>query len=278
MSIVESLIASMPFVKQLFREDVSITVFDREKVMYISDSRTVNLGLKIGDALFEEHRDFKCLKDGRELNTSHIPAETFGVPFDVVFIPVKSQEDEVEAVLSINYSMENQKKLEGMINETNEAISELLNGVQQVAAHSEELTAVAAEILTNSRKAVENSTGITSITQMIREISEQTSLLGLNAAIEAARVGDAGSGFGIVAKEVRKLSDNSKAAAEQIEISLAAVKGSIEHTESDIGQIAAASEDQSRLVTQFMDSIEHLKETSSRLKSFIDGMTSYHQD
>ncbi|MEF2966807.1 methyl-accepting chemotaxis protein [Paenibacillus sp. M1] len=278
MNIVEALIASMPFVKQLFREEVSIAIMDREKVLYCADSEKIKLGLQAGDPLFEENRDFKDLKNGREKNTARIPAELFGIPFDVVFIPVKDEHDEVVAILSINYSLENQTALEKMMSETDAAISDLLGGVQQVAAHSEELSATVIDILGSSKLAVENSSNVTNITQMIREISDQTNLLGLNAAIEAARVGEAGAGFGVVAKEVRKLSDNSKQAVIQIEQSLSSVKDSIVQMESDIGQIAAASEDQAQLVTQFVNSIEQLKETSSQLKNYIEGMLSYQQD
>ncbi|QHT62271.1 hypothetical protein GXP70_21335 [Paenibacillus lycopersici] len=278
MNRIEALVASMPFVKELFREDVSLAVYDREKVLFWSDGKAVKLGLQAGDALPEEDRDFKPLKDGKERSTARMPAERFGVPVDVVCIPVKDENDEVAAILSIRYSMENQRSLESLMTETEATIDNLLGGIRQVAAHSEQLTASVGEILHNSQQAVENSSGVASITQLIREISEQTNLLGLNAAIEAARVGEAGAGFGVVAKEVRKLADNSKQAAGQIEESLASVKASIAQMESDIGQIAAASTDQAKLVMAFMSSIEQLKTTSGHLKAFVDHMLTHGMD
>jgi Methyl-accepting chemotaxis protein len=57
---------------------------------------------------------------------------------------------------------------------------------------------------------------INKVLDAITHIASQTKMLGLNAAIEAARAGEAGRGFGVVAVEIRKLSDNSKQTADLI--------------------------------------------------------------
>ncbi|MBN2981867.1 hypothetical protein JW799_11460 [Cohnella algarum] len=274
MNIVEAVIQCMPYIRQMIREDVAISVMDHEKLLYHSDGESLKIGAKAGDALIEEARDFKGLNGGKVKTMVHMPEEVLGFPFDIVYIPILDENEEVVAVISVDYSMENQSKLASLMEETENTVSSLLSGIQQVAAHSEELSATSEEILRNSKHAVQNSEGITNVTSVIREISDQTNLLGLNAAIEAARVGELGAGFEVVAKEVRKLSVSTKEATAEIENSLGFVQQSIKQMESEISQIANASRDQAELVAQFMSGIEQLNETNRKLKEFFEKLVS----
>ena len=137
-------------------------------------------------------------------------------------------------------------------------------GEQKVATATDEMQRIAGTVSTAADKirSLEARTNeISSIAGVIKEIAAQTNLLALNAAIEAARAGEQGRGFAVVADEVRKLAERTSAATEEIGGMIGAIQGD---TSSAVGTMDQA-------LPQVERGVELAQEAAQSLRDIRDG-------
>ncbi len=177
---------------------------------------------------------------------------------------VKEAMEELEA--SIEETVNSVEESKAITEETGEnskegqkAISASIEGMRKINNKMEELASIINSLGRSSEE-------IGKITDVISDIADQTNLLALNAAIEAARAGEHGRGFAVVADEVRKLAERSQQAAGEI-------GNLIKGIQQEVQNAVVSADEGKQEVEKGMELAKHAGDTFSKINESIQAIT-----
>ncbi|MFP6281835.1 methyl-accepting chemotaxis protein TlpB [Helicobacter pylori] len=176
---------------------------------------------------------------------------------------VKNKATDVASMMnaSIEQSQGLRKRLietQGLVKESKDAIGDLFSQITE-SAHTEE------ELSSKVEQLSRNADDVKSILDIINDIADQTNLLALNAAIEAARAGEHGRGFAVVADEVRNLAGRTQK-------SLAEINSTIMVIVQEINDVSSQMNLNSQKMERLSDMSKNVQETYEKMSSNLSSV------
>lgn len=264
--LLKSVYNSINYISIFFDNDIEIMLTDREEVLFYQGSREIDAKIKVGSPAG------KFVIEAMEIGKNDIkiiPENFIGVAFKSYMIPIKDGQTVVGSI-AIGKSLAKKNAVMDITNELKTKLSDIQKVITDITSGVNELAGMNSDILCETNAAKEKAKDTDNIVNLIKEISSQTNLLGLNAAIESARAGEYGRGFNIVAQEIRKLSSTSNESIGKIEHVIKSMSASVGKINNKVANAEEISNEQSKALREIASSIDQLNTTVKILGKTAD--------
>lgn len=248
----------------LLINDVGVTLVNRKEFLLYKRGKNLKHDLKIeaGLALKPEMIVSIAMNENRRV-VQRVAKELWGVPLIAIAIPLKNEAGEIIGAASVQQDIDDQDKIKNMARTLGTNTASLASTTEELTAQSEEIATACRNLLTVAEDSQQRINETDGVLTFIKGVATQTNLLGLNAAIEAARVGEQGRGFGVVADEIRKLADNSTNSINKIETTLTTIKADSANTTQKLQQIET-------VIGQIAEAISHVAEALQETNILVE--------
>ena len=154
-----------------------------------------------------------------------------------------------------------------------DSTSTLASTSQEISAQTEEISAVSRAMSIAASQSQNRLQETDQVVGLIKAIAGQTNMLGLNAAIEAARVGEQGRGFGVVAEEIRKLAASTGDSIKQIEATLRTIRDDSRKNYEQACRIDEVMPQIAQAITQVAGTVQEVNEMARNLNQMAADLT-----
>lgn len=252
--------------------DVGVAICDLEKVLFYRPARTLDLKVSPGDAIKPGSALYRAIHEKRRVVVMQKDASLYGVPYVGVGSPLLNERNEIIGAITISESTHRYDLLKQASSGIGANIETIASTAEEISAQTEEIAAASRTLTATLQQSQNRVKDTDQVLGLIKAIAGQTNLLGLNAAIEAARVGEHGRGFGVVAEEIRKLAASTSESVKNIEDIVRAIQEDSAATRGQMTQIDDMISQITGAITQVAESTQQLNDMAKNLSGMADGL------
>ncbi|NPV90885.1 MAG: chemotaxis protein [Firmicutes bacterium] len=260
-----------PHLKEIMGKDLMLCLTDEENFIFYHPGDKIDIKAKAGEKIPSSDPLIAAMANKKQI-IGKVPSEAYGYPFKAVVTPLFNKDQEAIGCIGVGIDLEDDILIENLAAKLNASVQEIATVMEEIAASAGIITNNEGTLVERVKDVASISDEINEVLDFIKNVADQTKMLGLNAAIEAARAGEHGRGFGVVAEEIRKLSDQSKETADrirkltkEIENKLQIIREASEGTLKQSQEQAAATEEVTASVMEMAQMSERLTETAKAL-------------
>lgn len=207
-NILEALIETAGLFNQATIKDTAIAITDKERYLYYMPGEQLNHRVKAGDFIPKGALVEQAMTSGKK-QVAVVDQKVFGFPYIGTATPLFDENKKVIGSIFIGENTQEQELIKEMAEVITNNVGEVNEMAQGISGKMERLSHLQRELTRRVSGFNEEIQGIEGFSKVIDGIAKQTNMLGINAAIESARLGEAGRGFAVVAEEIGKLSKRS---------------------------------------------------------------------
>jgi len=263
--------ALAPYINNITAEDMGISVVKDGVYAAYAPAVRLNLGTKPGEAV-RGAVSKECIRTGKPITRLiSLEKSPYGIPYVACAMPIKDGE-RVIGCITTTQAIEAQQKINSAAGNLAASSEEFTANMEEISARAANLSTISNELVSLNKEFEETLKQSGQIVDFIKNIANQTNLLGLNAAIEAARVGEMGRGFGVVAEEVRKLATASSESVKTISDSMRMMENFIGQLTVKLSNINTIVDHQANAIQEVADASQVLASTATDLSHVASNM------
>lgn len=260
---IDALIGILPYIIKALPQDMLLCITDGEKYLQVAEGEELRVGITVGSPVIGAATE-KCIKENRA--TVFNAKESDEISFRGVNIPIPDKYGHPVGTIVCGIGRKKQQDLNEVAKQLSDSLEQMTLAMNEIAKGAETLAVVGRNLSEKVQQLNSKTVETGLIMNVIKQISNQTNLLGINAAIESARVGEDGRAFGVVAQEIRNLADNSKQAAEQVNTIITAILSATGDMIRSAEESSSIAQQQAAITEENASSIEQLQKLAYILR------------